>query len=84
MYVSRFSLSGNGCLSNLAVCSTILPLCCRDFDSLLYLCQPAFQHLPLDTLTRLSATLLLPLYLVTIAVLLALVVLHLWRAIAER
>ncbi|XP_057698711.1 probable C-mannosyltransferase DPY19L3 isoform X2 [Corythoichthys intestinalis] len=39
----------------------------RDFDANLYLCEEAFGSLPLDTLERLSATLLLGPYSLTLA-----------------
>ncbi|XP_061669514.1 probable C-mannosyltransferase DPY19L3 isoform X2 [Syngnathoides biaculeatus] len=39
----------------------------RDFDANLYLCEEAFGALPLDTLERLSATLLLGPYALTLA-----------------
>ncbi|XP_077569978.1 protein C-mannosyl-transferase DPY19L3 [Stigmatopora nigra] len=39
----------------------------RDFDANLYLCEEAFGSLPLDTLERLSATLLLGPYALTLA-----------------
>lgn len=42
---------------------------CRDFDASLYLCEEAFGLLPLDTLDRLSGTLLLYPYLLTLLLL---------------
>nr|XP_043885461.1 probable C-mannosyltransferase DPY19L3 isoform X2 [Solea senegalensis] len=51
----------------------------RDFDASLYLCEEAFGRLPLDTLERLAATLLLYPYILTLLLLsgtLALAALH--------
>eukprot|EP00794_Sanderia_malayensis_P000566 gene566-1224_t len=40
----------------------------RDFDSLLYLCEGAFQYLPLDTFARLTEGIVFPCYVVAVAI----------------
>ena len=44
----------------------------RDFDSLLYLCEGAFNYLPLDTFARLTEGVVFPCYVVAMAASLAL------------
>lgn len=49
--------------------TNLRPPSCRDFDASLYLCEEAFGLLPLDTLQRLAATLLLYPYVLTLLLL---------------
>ena len=54
----------------------------RDFDSLLYLCEGAFNYLPLDTFTRLTEGVVFPCYAVAMAeslILMAASVFAKWR-----
>ncbi|XP_048578041.1 probable C-mannosyltransferase DPY19L3 [Nematostella vectensis] len=54
----------------------------RDFDSLLYLCEPAFQMLPRETYQRLTSGIVFPCYVVSVVTCLALLaytVIRNWR-----